>query len=228
MATYFSDKTFKFLRALARNNEREWFHAHKPDYEAHVREPLQRLVTDLQPDLATVSLHYRADPKAVGGSLYRIHRDIRFSRNKTPYKSWQGMRLFHERFRETIAPLWYLHLQPGNCFIAAGIWRPESPALRRLRQFIVDNPAGWKAAAHAPAFRRRYRMGEDDMLVRPPRGFPADFAFIDDLRHRNFIALRDIGDSVVTGPRLRQVLARDLAATAPFMDYLCAALDLEF
>lgn len=228
MATYFSDKTFRFLRALARNNEREWFHAHKPDYDSHVREPLQRLVTDLQPDLATVSLHYRADPKAVGGSLYRIHRDIRFSRNKTPYKTWQGARLFHERFRETIAPLWYLHLQPGNCFVAAGIWRPESPALRRIRQFIVDNPAGWKAAAHAPAFRRRYRMGEDDMLVRPPRGFPADFAFIDDLRHRNFIALRDIDDSVVTGPRLRQVLARDLKATAPFMDYLCAALDLEF
>ena len=95
MATYFSDKTFRFLRALARNNEREWFHAHKADYEAHVRDPMQRLVSDLQPDLATVSLHYRADPKAVGGSLYRIHRDIRFSRNKTPYKTWQGMRLFH-------------------------------------------------------------------------------------------------------------------------------------
>ncbi|MFZ7094842.1 DUF2461 domain-containing protein [Luteimonas dalianensis] len=228
MASYFTDKTFRFLRALARNNEREWFHAHKADYEAHVRDPMQRLVSDLQPDLATVSLHYRADPKAVGGSLYRIHRDIRFSRNKTPYKTWQGMRLFHERFRETIAPLWYLHLQPGNCFVAAGIWRPESPALRRIRQFIVDNPAGWKAAAHAPAFRRRYRMGTDDMLVRPPRGFPADFAFIDDLRHRNFIALRDLDDDVVTGPRLRQALARDLKATAPFMDYLCAALDLEF
>ena len=228
MATYFSDKTFKFLRALARNNEREWFHAHKPDYEAHVREPLQRLVTDLQPDLATVSLHYRADPKTVGGSLYRIHRDIRFSRNKTPYKTWQGMRLFHERFRETIAPLWYLHLQPGNCFVAAGIWRPESPALRQLRQFIVDNPAGWKVAAHAPAFRRRYRRASDEMLVRPPRGFPADFAYIDDLRHKNFIAMRDLDESVVTGTRLRQVLARDLKATAPFMDYLCAALDLEF
>ena len=71
-------------------------------------------------------------------------------------------------------------------------------------------------------------MGTDDMLVRPPRGFPADFAFIDDLRHRNFIALRDLDDDVVTGPRLRQALARDLKATAPFMDYLCAALDLEF
>ncbi|NLG59954.1 MAG: DUF2461 domain-containing protein [Gammaproteobacteria bacterium] len=228
MTTYFSDKTFRFLQALARNNEREWFHAHKADYETHVREPFQRLLTDLQPDLAGVSLHYRADPKTVGGSLFRIHRDTRFSRNKAPYKSWQGARLFHERFRETPAPSWYIHLQPGNCFVAAGIWRPESPALRQLRQFIVDNPASWEKAAHAPAFRRRYRLGGEDMLVRPPRGFPTDFPFIEDLRRRNFIALRDIPDSVVTGTRLRQVLARDLQATAPFMDYLCAALDLEF
>ncbi len=228
MSAYFSNKTFRFLQALARNNEREWFHAHKADYETHVREPFQRLLTDLQPDLAAVSLHYRADPKTVGGSLFRIHRDTRFSRNKAPYKSWQGARLFHERFRETPAPSWYIHLQPGNCFVAAGIWRPESPALRQLRQFIVDNPASWEKAAHAPAFRRRYRLGGEDMLVRPPRGFPADFPFIEDLRRRNFIALRDIPDSVVTGTRLRQVLARDLQATAPFMDYLCAALDLEF
>ena len=228
MPTYFTDKTFRFLRTLARNNEREWFHAHKPDYEAHVREPFQRLLIDLQPDLATVSLHYRADPKKVNGSLFRIHRDTRFSNNKAPYKNWQSARLYHERHRETPAPAWYLQLRPGDSFFAAGIWRPDSPVLRQIRQFIVDNPASWKAAAHAPAFRRRYRMSGTDMLVRRPRGFPEDFAFIDDLRHRNFVFMRSLDDDVVTGPRLRQVLARDLAATAPFMDYLCAALELEF
>lgn len=228
MTHYFTDKAFRFLRALSRNNGREWFHAHKADYETHLREPFQRLLADLQPDLATVSLHYRADPKKVNGSLFRIHRDTRFSRNKAPYKDWQSARLFHERHRETAAPAWYLQLRPGNCFFAAGIWHPESPVLRQLRQFIVDNPAGWKAAAHAPAFRRRYRLSEADMLVRPPRGFPPDFAWIDDLRRRNFVAVRDLEDSLLTGPRLRQTLVRDLKATASFMDYLCAALDLEF
>lgn len=228
MTTYFSDRTFRFLRALARHNERAWFHAHKADYEAHVREPFRRLLADLHPDILAVSPHYRADPKPVGGSLFRIHRDTRFANDKSPYKTWQGARLFHERSRETAAPSWYLHLEPGDCFVAAGIWHPESPVLRRIRQFVVDNPAGWKTAAHAPAFRRRYRLGSQEMLVRPPRGFPADFEFIDDLRRRNFIALRGIDDATVTGPRLRQVLARDLRATAPFMDYLCAALDLEF
>ena len=228
MATYFSDKSFRFLRALARHNERAWFLAHKADYEAHVREPFQHLLVDLQPDLHRVSEHYRAEPKTVGGSLFRIQRDTRFANDKTPYKSWQGARLFHARSRETAAPSFYLHLQPGRCFIGAGVWHPETATLRRIRQFIVDNPGSWEAAAHAPAFRRRFALEDGEMLVRPPRGFPADFAFIDDLRHKNFVASRAIDDATMTGPRLKQVLAKDLQALAPFVDYLCAALDLEF
>ncbi len=228
MATYFTDKSFRFLRGLARHNERAWFLAHKPDYEAHVREPFQRLLADLQPALAQVSAHYRSEPRGVGGSLFRIHRDTRFANDKTPYKTWQGARLFHERSRQVPAPSWYLHLQPGQCFIAAGIWHPEPPALRRIRHFIVDNPAGWKRAAHDAAFRRRYDLESDDMLTRAPRGFDPDFEFIEDLKHRNFVAMRGLDDATMTGPRLVPALARDLQAMAPFMDYLCAALDLEF
>jgi uncharacterized protein (TIGR02453 family) len=228
MSTYFTDKTFRFLRALARNNERAWFHAHKQDYDDHVRAPLQRLVTELQPHLAEVTLQFRADPRPVGGSLYRIQRDTRFANDKRPYKTWQGARLFHARRQELATPLFYLHVQPGGCFVGAGIWRPESPTLRRIRQFIVDNPTAWKAAAHGPAFRRRYRLDDEDRLVRPPRGFPADFPFIDDLRNRSFVAWRDIDDATIIGPRLRQVLAKDLRDLAPLVDYLCASLDLEF
>ena len=212
----------------ARRNERAWFAAHKADYEAHVRDPFQRLLGDLQPALLAVSAHYRAEPRGVGGSLFRIHRDTRFSGDKTPYKTWQGARLFHERSRQVPAPSYYLHLQPGNGFIAAGLWHPEGDTLRRIRQFIVDNPAGWRKAAHAPAFRRRYERGEDDMLTRPPRGFDPGFEFIDDLKHRNFVALRAIDDATFTGPRLRRAIERDLQGLAPFVDYLCAALDLEF
>lgn len=228
MSVYFTDKAFRFLRALARNNERAWFHAHKGDYEAHLRDPLQRLVTDLQPELAEVSLQFRADPRTVGGSLYRIQRDTRFANDKRPYKTWQGARLFHARRKELASPLYYLHIEPGGSFVGAGIWRPESPTLRAIRQFIVDNPAGWQAAAHAPAFRRRYTLDDEDALVRAPRGFPPDFAFIDDLRMRSFVAWRALDDATVTGPRLRHVLAKDLRDLAPFVDYLCAALDLEF
>jgi uncharacterized protein (TIGR02453 family) len=228
MTTYFSDKTFRFLRGLARNNDRGWFQDNKADYEAHVREPFQRLLADLQPDLRAVSQHYRADPGTVGGSLFRIHRDTRFASDKSPYKSWQGARLFHERRKQVPAPSFYIHLQPGRCFVGAGLWHPDTATQRKVRQFIVDNPGGWQAAAHAPAFRKRYAMEDSEMLVRPPRGFPPDFAFIDDLKHRNFVASRPIEDRVMLGPRLRQVVAKDLQALAPFVDYLCAALDLEF
>ena len=228
MSTYFSDKSFRFLRGLARHNNREWFLAHKADYETHVRTPFQALLADLQPALAGVSLHFRAEPKTIGGSLFRIQRDTRFSGNKAPYKSWQGARLFHERSREVAAPSFYVHLQPGGCFVGAGLWHPEPATQRKVRQYIFDNPGTWKAAAHAPAFRRRFDMESGEVLVRPPRGFPPDFEFIDDLKHKNFVAVRAIDDAVMAGTRLRQVIAADLTALAPFVDYLCAALDLEF
>src|SRR5690606_41466740 len=110
----------------------------------------------------------------------------------------------------------------------AGSWPPARPVQRGIRQSIFDDRGGGKAAAHAPAFRRGLDLDRDEMLVRPPRGFPPEFEFIDDLRHRNFVAWRPLDDATMTGPRLLSILAKDLQAMAPFMDYLCAALDLEF
>lgn len=224
---YFSPRTFRFLRALARNNSREWFNEHRGDYEAHVRDPFQWLIGDLAPDLRTVSEHYRAEPKGVGGSLFRIHRDTRFSNDKTPYKTWSGARFFHARHKQVATPSFYLHVQPGNCFIGAGIWHPEPEEQRRIRQFIFDNPGAWKAATHAPAFRKRYDM-DGEALVRPPRGYPADHELIEDLKRKNFVAMAALDDEVVLGPRLRPVVAAHFSGLAPLVDYLCAALDVEF
>ena len=228
MSRYFSDASFTFLRGLARHNEKPWFAEHKHEYEEHVRQPFLRLIADLQPDLAQVSAHFRADPRTVGGSLFRISRDSRFSNDKTPYKTWQGARLFHERRKQVPAPSDYIHLAPGESFVGAGIWHPEPDTQRRIRQFIFDNPGSWKAAAHAPALRKKFDFEESEKLVRAPRGFDADFEFIDDLKHRNWVFWRALDDATMTGPRLRQTLAADLATLAPFVDYLCAALDLEF
>ena len=228
MTACFSPKSFSFLRALARHNDRAWFHAHKSDYETHVRGPFLQLIADLQPALAAISPHYRADPRPMGGSLFRIHRDTRFASDKSPYKGSQGARLFHYRRREVAAPSVYLHLEPGASFVGAGLWHPETQTQRKVRQFIFENPGSWKAAAHAPAFRRRYALGGEDMLVRTPQGFPPDFAFIEDLRRRNFVALRSLDDAAMASPRLRANVEKDLHALAPFVDYLCASLDLEF
>lgn len=228
MTTYFTPASLKFLRGLARHNDKGWFEDHRAEYEAHVRQPFLQLITDLQPALAEVSTHFRADPRGNGGSLFRIYRDARFSNDKSPYKTWQGARFFHERRREVPAPSFYLHLQPGGSFVGAGLWHPEPDTQRRVRQFIFDNPGSWKATAHAPKLRRRFDLEESEKLVRAPRGFPADFEFLDDLKHRNWVMWRSLDDDAMTGPRLRQTVAADLAALGPFVDYLCASLDLEF
>lgn len=228
MSSHFTPASLKFLRGLARHNDKAWFEAHRQDYEAHVRQPFLRLITDLQPALATVSPHFRADPRTVGGSLFRIHRDARFSSDKSPYKPWQGARLFHERRREVPAPSFYVHLQPGGSFVGGGLWHPEADTQRRVRQFILDNPATWKKVAHDPKLRRRFALDDTEVLSRAPRGFPADFEFIDDVKHRNWVFWRSLDDATMTGPRLRRTLEADLVALGPFIDYLCAALDLEF
>ncbi|GAB2654003.1 DUF2461 domain-containing protein [Arenimonas aestuarii] len=227
MSTYFSDKTFKFLRSLARNNSRPWFEDHRKDYEAHLKGPFQQLIGDLEPDLLAISPHYRADPRGNGGSLFRIHRDTRFSNDKTPYKTWGGARFFHARSKQVPAPSFYLHVQPGNSFLGGGIWHPEPDVQRRIREFIVDNPAGWTQAVRSPAFRRRYDMWGDS-LVRPPRGFPADHPLVDDLKRKDFTAGYALDDEVVLGPRLRQAVVSGFKGVVPLVDYLCAALELEF
>jgi uncharacterized protein (TIGR02453 family) len=224
---YFSDRSFRFLRALARNNNRDWFQAHKPDYETHLREPFRRLLQDLQPDLATISGQYRADPRPVGGSLFRIHRDTRFANDKTPYKTHAGARLFHVRHREVDSPSFYVHVQPGHCFVGAGIWHPEPDTRRRIRQFITDNPEAWRKAVHSPAFRRRFELG-GELLQRIPRGFPADHPLAEDLRRQSFVGSTPLADETVLGPGLRRSISSALAGLAPLVDYLCASLDLEF
>ena len=227
MSGYFTDKTYKFLRALARNNEREWFHAHKTDYDAQLRLPFLKLIAELQPDLLSISEHYRADPKSVGGSLFRIHRDTRFSNDKTPYKPWSGARFFHARSKQVEAPSFYLHIQPGHCFVGAGLWHPEPDTQRKIRQFIFDNPGGWKAAVQAPTFTRRFEM-DGESLARPPRGFPADHELIVDLKRKNFVAMATLDDDIVLGPRLKKSVVEAFKGLSPLVDYLCAALDLEF
>jgi len=227
MPAYFTDKTFKFQRALARNNHREWFQAHKDDYQSALRDPFLRLIADLQPALREVSEHYRADPKPVGGSLFRVHRDTRFSNDKTPYKAWAGARFFHARNKQVEAPSFYLHIQPGNCFVGAGLWHPQPDTQRKIRQFIFDNPGNWKAAVQSPAFRKKFDM-DGESLVRVPVGFPADHELIADLKRKDFVATAMLDDATVLGPRLAKEVGDQFKALAPLVDYLCAALDLEF
>ncbi len=226
-AAFFTDKTFRFQRALARNNNREWFTAHRDDYEQHLRQPFLRLITAMQPVIAGISPHYRADPKPMGGSLFRIHRDTRFANDKTPYKIGAGARFFHERRRHVEAPSFYLHVQPGHCFLGAGLWHPEQPTVRRVRAFLFENPDAWTKVVHSKPFKRSYSMGSES-LVRVPQGYPADHPLIEDIKRKSFVATITLDDAQVTGPNLLKLIDTHFKAISPVVDYLCAALDLEF
>jgi uncharacterized protein (DUF2461 family) len=201
---YFSPATFRFLRALARNNNREWFQAHKADYERDVRDPFIELITDMQGPLAKISKHYRADPRKNGGSLFRIYRDTRFSGDKDPYKPWASARFYHERRHEISAPSFYLHIQPGDCFIGGGMWRPDADPLKDHFEF-------W---------------GES--LTRPPRGFDPQHALIDDLKRKDFAAGEGFDEKLACSTELLPYMVVSYKRIAPMIDYLCASQELDF
>jgi uncharacterized protein (TIGR02453 family) len=224
---YFSKSSISFLRALARNNNRAWFKAHEADYERHVREPFLHLITDLQAPLAKISPHLRADPRKNGGSLFRIYRDTRFANDKTPYKPWAGARFFHERRREIEAPSFYLHIAPQDCFAGGGIWHPEPPTLKRIRDFLVDNPAAWKRATQSKSFREQFQFWGEN-LSRPPRGYDPRHELIEDLKRKNFAAGAELTEGLACSAELLPTVVATFKRLAPMLDYLCAALDLEF
>jgi len=224
---YFDKKSLRFLHDLALNNDRAWFAENKQRYEETVRQPYLRLIADMVEPLAKISPHFRADPRTQGGSLFRIYRDTRFAGDKRPYKTHAGARFFHERHREVAAPSFYLHIEPNACFIAGGLWHPESATLKRVREFLVENPASWKKAVHNKNFAQRFGLGGES-LIRPPRGYPVDHELIEDIKRKDFIAAEAFTDKVACSAELRDVVVAGCKGLAPMIDYLCAALDLEF
>lgn len=224
---YFSNATFRFLRDLAAHNERDWFTANRRRYEDVLRQPYLRLITDLQAPLAKISPHYRADPRPRGGSLFRQHRDTRFSNDKRPYKTWAGSRFFHARSREIEAPSMYLHLQPDGCFVGGGLWHPSPDTTKKIRAFLADNPAAWVKATRSKAFAARYTLG-GEALTRPPRGFDPAHELIEDIKRKDFVASREFSERLATSAELRSFVVEAFKAIAPMIDYLCAAVELDF
>jgi uncharacterized protein (DUF2461 family) len=148
---FITRKLFSFFRDLKNNNTREWFEANKDRYESDVREPLLTFIDSFAEPLYKISPHFRADARKVGGSLFRIYRDVRFSKDKTPYKTQAGVHFRHERSKDAHAPGFYLHLDPKEVFIGAGIWHPDKDALLQIRGALMDPPPGRKPSVAPPS-----------------------------------------------------------------------------
>lgn len=223
----FSNDTFEFLRALAANNNKEWFNEHKADYEAKVREPALQLITDMQPLMAEISPRIVAAPKKVGGSLMRVYRDTRFAKDKTPYKTNIGIQFRHFMGKDVHAPGFYLHIADDECFFGAGIWRPDGPSLSKIRSFIDENPRGWTKAISDKTFTEHFEM-VGDSLTRPPKGFKADHPLITDLKRKDFIAICPCTKEEVIKPDFVRQCFEHYKIADQYMYYLCTALDLPY
>ena len=237
---YFSDDTFKFLRQLAKNNNRDWFLKNKERYEASVRAPALRLISDLADPFKDISAQLTAVAKPVGGSLFRIHRDTRFANDKSPYKTHIGMYFSHAAATKAArndasggapgrldAPGLYLHVEPGRCFLGGGIWHPQPETTRLIRDYMVSNPASWKKATRDAKFKKVFEL-DGETLARPPKGYDPAHELIEDLKRTDFIASTRIDDAIVLRPDLVKQLMARYAQMGPMLDWLCGALDLDF
>jgi uncharacterized protein (TIGR02453 family) len=209
---YFDDGTFAFLRELRRHNEREWFNENKERYERSVKEPLLQFIADVGPELKKISPSLVADPRPVGGSMFRIHRDVRFSKDKSPYKTHAGA-----HFQSTgSGPGYYLHVSPGESFMAGGIWMPEPAVLQRIRERISQRPADWKKA-------RDTLDDTEDALKRPPRGFDADDPMIEDIKRKSFTGSVPLSEPQMKRADLVKTFIRGCKEIAPLMRFLAGA-----
>jgi uncharacterized protein (TIGR02453 family) len=223
----FSQDTLTFLDELAANNDRAWFEANKARYEFLVREPALDFIAAMAARLETFAPHFRADPRKMGGSLMRVYRDTRFSRNKTPYKTNIGIQFRHELGKDVHAPGFYVHIATDECFFGAGSWRPDAEVLGRIRERIAADPKAWFAARDNKKFAAHWQLA-GDRLTRPPRGYAADHPAIEDLQRTDFIGLAALSAEEVTASGLVDLAAARFSAAVPLMKFLCAALPVQY
>lgn len=225
-AGHVKQELFDFLRELKGHNDRAWFEAHRSAYEEEVREPLRAFIRDFDPLLEEISPHMVADDRKSGGSLFRIHRDTRFSKDRSPYKTWAAVQFRHEAGKDVHAPGFYLHLEPGSVFMGAGCWHPDRDALERIRDAIVEEPDAWFAARDAVLAAGFQLAG--DSLKRHPRGYPPEHPAVDDLKRKDFIAVRNLSEKAVLDPGFISTYARACGDAAPLMRFLTSALGVRF
>ncbi len=224
---YFSNELFKFLRELKANNNRPWFNENKPRYERHVKDAALDFVRDFAPHLRKVSRHFVADPSPVGGSLFRIYRDTRFAKDKSPYKTYVGIRFSHESAKDAHAPTYYLGISDGEIFAGCGIWRPDSGALRKIREAIVADPTKWKRARNAKRFRESWTLSGESLKT-APRGFDPEHPLIEDLRRKDFIGTHKLTKKALTGTDFMTTFTGLCRDGSSFQRFLCGALGVPY
>ena len=221
MASPFTAKTLAFLRALKRNNDREWFRSRKADYEQHVLAPMHVLLTRLATDFRTFAPDLVAESKV---SLFRIYRDTRFSEDKSPLKTHIGAHFPSRRFPKGRGAGLYVEIAPGWVWMGGGLYMPDSSDLRLVRAAIVEDPRRLKRIVTAQAFTSAVGGLEGAQLTRVPRGFPADHPAAEYLKFKQFIGGREWPAQCAVDDAFYPRLLEVFRAVAPLVTFLNDAL----
>lgn len=220
---YFGPGLFDFLHDLAAHNDRGWFQAHQERYDAEVKGPLLRLIGDFGPALHGISPRFIADPRPAGGSMFRIYRDTRFSKDKRPYKTNVAAHFRHrDGTRDVHAPGFYLHLEPGQSMGGGGLWHPDAVALKGVRDRIVGRAREWREV------RDNGIPIEGDALKRVPAGFDAAHPFVDDLKRKDFYTMTRFSENEVCAPNFMERYLEACRKAAPLVAFLTKAVGLRW
>jgi uncharacterized protein (TIGR02453 family) len=218
----FGPELFSFLRDLEDHNDREWFNANKDRYENDLLEPALAFVEDFGLRLPAISPYLVADARRQGGSLFRIYRDTRFSKDKSPYKTQAGIYFRHERSKEAHAPGLYLHLQPRNVFAGGGIWHADAKTAHAIRTAIAGDPDGWSEA------KRGLELARGESLRRVPPAFDKDHPHADDLKRKDFAAIRRFTQKEATTTGFLDRYEEACRSFTPLMRFLSRAVGVPY
>jgi uncharacterized protein (TIGR02453 family) len=217
---YFGPGVFQFLVDLKAHNDRDWFLANKARFEEQARDPFLRLIADLRPGFEKISPRIVVDPSTTRGSMLRIYRDIRFSANKTPYKTHLSAHFWHAKAKPEAVPGYYIHVEPEACMLGAGAWRPEPRGAQKIRNAIVADPKRWKQV------RSKHNL-VGETLKRAPGGIDPQHPLIDDLKRKSFEVTMPLKESDVCSPNLLKVILAAFQSTAPYVQFLTEAVGLK-
>lgn len=215
--------TFDFLRELAANNERDWFEANKARYEADVKGPFLDLIAALAPGLKKIDPAVVVDPRPNGGSMMRLHRDRRFAKDKSPYKTFVGAFFAPASGKAEGTPGYYLRIEPGASVAGGGLWQPGTAALKQVRDKIAGDPDGWSEASSGQALRQMCKYAGES-LKRPPAGYDPAGPHIEDIKRKDFAVVATLSDADVCRAGFKDALLEHYRDASPLVRFLADAV----
>lgn len=215
----FPPDALKFFRDLKKNNNREWFQERKPLYEEKVRAPMMQLIEYLGDTFGTEAPHYNFDPKK---SIYRIYRDTRFSKDKTPYKTHVAASFGLSHAERHMTGGLYFHFDDKTLLVGGGVYMPSSQQLLAIRKHIAEHGAEFTKILKSRAIKGRFGEMSGETLKRAPKGFPPDHPHIDLLLYKQFLLSHSPDIGLVTTGKLQGEITKSFRAMLPFLEFLNA------